>query len=364
MLRLLASFLFVIFTLLTTTEAYDLLVTSSNDQGVGLDFTPCSNDDDCKGFLHGVCNYPFCECNGTKFCEDKVLTIVTKIGETCKLDAECNIEHSMCKDNKCACQEHRVGSSDRKKCLTVADALGSTCEDSIQCYTKVPHSGCQNDRCVCQQQMHEYKGACYRDVALGGKCQGIGECSTTIFSNCTQEICTCKHGYVPNKANNRCLEIQRKISGPCYEDLQCSTVLGKAICKESYCQCAELYQFKAAKGTCVRDMLLGEICENHTDCHGPEQGESRSECILGKCKCRSEFYEEHGYCTSGGIATVHVPSILLLFVLLLSTYFYDNELFLWGALAYSIFYMFWITFLGRYFTDNNNYMEDQTPKND
>ncbi|KAF7276993.1 hypothetical protein GWI33_009579, partial [Rhynchophorus ferrugineus] len=40
-------------------------------------------------------------------------------------------------------------------------------------------------------------------------------------------------------------------------------------------------------------------CVSHSDCHSPEPGDNRLECILGECKCHSDYVEVYGYCTSG-----------------------------------------------------------------
>lgn len=60
--------------------------------------------------------------------------------------------------------------------------------------------------------------------------------------------------------------------------------------------------------------VLDEVCEHQSDCHGPRPGESRLECILGVCKCRSYFIEEYGYCISGGKTICTVPLMLILIV--------------------------------------------------
>lgn len=48
--------------------------------------------------------------------------------------------------------------------MLVSEGIGSSCEDSVQCFSKTEFSGCQRNKCVCQQHTHEYNGSCYRDV--------------------------------------------------------------------------------------------------------------------------------------------------------------------------------------------------------
>ncbi|CAH1121082.1 unnamed protein product [Ceutorhynchus assimilis] len=270
------------------------------------------SDSDCESLENAVCINHFCQCNGSKFCEEKLQTKVTKLGENCKIEADCNIKHSVCEDGKCKCEDGRVGSTDVRTCLKVADGLGSDCEDRVQCFTKIPHTICKNEKCACQEKTHQFNGTCFEDIALGQKCNHPGECTITPFAKCMDGECICKEGYVPNSAATKCLEIANRINDPCYEDIQCITKFGPAICKQGFCMCEDMYKFKLAKGICIRDILLDEACQFNTDCKSIDQ-ESRLECILGKCKCRSEYVEKLGSCTSSA-AYILEHTMLVIFL--------------------------------------------------
>lgn len=82
-----------------------------------LVFTPCEGDEDCAHLEGGSCIDRLCVCNGTRFCTDKILTIVTKIGEACKVNEECNIDNSECVNKKCTCLPGYVASHSGKTCL-------------------------------------------------------------------------------------------------------------------------------------------------------------------------------------------------------------------------------------------------------
>ncbi|XP_030762654.1 uncharacterized protein LOC115887380 [Sitophilus oryzae] len=113
----------------------------------------------------------------------------------------------------------------------------------------------------------------------------------------------------------------------------------------------------AYNGSCYRNVVLGEICINHTDCHGIEPGPSRLECILGECKCQSEYVEHYGFCSSDGFRTSNIVELTLLCIVVVCWFIFSETVVVaWIALALAIFYMFWIMIIGNYFFDNNNYM--------
>ncbi|KAG5892835.1 hypothetical protein JTB14_032429 [Gonioctena quinquepunctata] len=252
--------------------------TSSDYYGI----VPCEENEDCAHLENAECKNITCFCNGSRLCSEKSVAVVTKIGEDCQEDSNCNMDFSVCdKHDKCSCIEGFVKSTDGKRCLLISEGVGGSCEDSVQCYTKTQHTGCQNNKCVCQQQMHEYNRSCYRNVELGQHCQNNAECSTTEFSKCIESKCSCLAGYVASTKGSRCLSVADGENFPCVDTAQCTETLGQEYTNK-----------------CVRDMLLGDLCVNNSDCYGAEPGFSTLECIIGICKCKSFLTEHHGYCLS------------------------------------------------------------------
>ncbi|XP_050313433.1 prion-like-(Q/N-rich) domain-bearing protein 25 [Anthonomus grandis grandis] len=264
--------------------------------------SPCITDSDCSDIKNAKCVSFVCACDNNQTCAEPIVEskIVTKLDGICTTSADCNIEYSECKEGMCKCKSGKIGSEDQRRCLTISTGLGSSCQEAVQCYTKVPLSHCQVDKCTCQENTHDYNGKCYKNVELDGTCAHIGECSVTTFARCIENKCTCEDGYIPNNSSTKCLEIAKKPNDICYEDIQCKKNLGRAVCKQGFCQCEELFQFKKSKGICVRDLQIDELCDDHSDCRGIEEGESRLECILGTCKCRSTFVEDLGFCIGNG----------------------------------------------------------------
>ncbi|XP_076253327.1 uncharacterized protein LOC143191805 isoform X3 [Rhynchophorus ferrugineus] len=232
----------------------DELLLRSTHRLKAIEITSCETDIDCEDIENGTCENFMCSCGNTRNCVNKNKVMVTKIGENCTTVDDCNIEGSLCINGKCACHKGNVASQDQRTCLKIATGLGSTCKDRVQCQAAVSHSTCQNDKCDCEEQMHQYNGSCYRNVGLGKDCEQQGECSAVTFAECVAGVCVCRDGYVRSLKSEKCLAIAAKIDAPCYEDVQCSTRFGKAICKTGHCQCEELYNFKQSRNVCVRDM--------------------------------------------------------------------------------------------------------------
>ncbi|KAK9887580.1 hypothetical protein WA026_023388 [Henosepilachna vigintioctopunctata] len=141
------------------TETYDDLRNGSDD-----DLFPCLENSDCER-VNGTCENLFCKCNNSYNCKAAIPILVNKLGESCETIKECNIEYSVCDENKkCSCINEYIHSSNERKCLKTASGLGGDCEESAQCYNKTPLTVCQENKCVCQQHMHEYNRSCYKNV--------------------------------------------------------------------------------------------------------------------------------------------------------------------------------------------------------
>ncbi|XP_019880581.2 prion-like-(Q/N-rich) domain-bearing protein 25 [Aethina tumida] len=287
----------------------------TKQQSLELTLIPCKNNEDCRD-VGGVCVNEFCKCGDQPFCSEQTTILVNKIGESCTDNRECNVEHSQCTEGKCECMKDMVPTPNQKTCLKMSTGLGGECEDSVQCSAKTPSSHCQENKCVCQQHMHGHNGSCYKTVDLGQRCAETNECIKTEHSRCVEAKCTCEEEYVAGAA--KCLIKAKGIDSPCSEDVQCVITLGSGSqCFNGYCRCKELFQVKNSTGKCVQDMLLGDKCETNADCHQPGSGESRLECILGDCKCKSDYQQFDGYCLSSSVALKPTSVLLGLFMLFL-----------------------------------------------
>ncbi|KAJ8958293.1 hypothetical protein NQ318_017439 [Aromia moschata] len=154
-------------------------------------------------------------------------------------------------------------------------------------------------------------------IELGQDCKELAECVFIEFAECKNSKCACVTNYVENRNRSRCLLVADGVGSVCVEDAQCKKQLGGASeCKDGQCACKEMYQLKNATNTCVREMLLGDTCKDHSDCHGPYPGLSRLECILGVCKCRAMYNELDGYCISSSQKFKASLSIIILALLL------------------------------------------------
>ncbi|KAJ8972206.1 hypothetical protein NQ317_019831 [Molorchus minor] len=209
--------------------------------------TPCENNNDCQHLVNSTCEKDgFCICEGSRFCNKRILrNYLTKIGENCTEDMECNIENAECStDKKCACKPNYVNSTNEEKCLR--NGIGDNCEDNIQCFTQITNSVCQQNTCVCQHDTHVYEGSCYKTVDFGEICERDEECSLTNFTKCKESRCACREDYVKNK-----------IGSDCISDVQCTRSLGGgAACINGHCDCKEIYQYKNTTNSCFLERFV------------------------------------------------------------------------------------------------------------
>ncbi|CAH0559403.1 unnamed protein product [Brassicogethes aeneus] len=299
------------FVVLKYTMSTDLILRNT----ASGDIIPCDTDDDCDD-VEGKCIESFCNCNGSSVCMDEGGVLVTKIGESCKSNKNCNIDGAFCSRGRCICDIGMIASNSFKTCLSISDGLDSMCEENVQCAAITPFSLCQDNKCVCQQNRHPFNGTCYKTVEIGKKCADHIECSQTQHSECVDSTCRCKNDY--GFSDTKCWPLVKGLGGPCTKDIQCKPILGYGSeCYQGFCKCQDLFQLKNTTGKCVKDMLLGETCMDHFDCHQPGQGVSRLECILGECKCKSSYIKLDGYCLSSSSNTsIFLPLMLFLIIVI------------------------------------------------
>ncbi|CAG9860996.1 unnamed protein product [Phyllotreta striolata] len=283
-----------------------------NAATTGKVLIPCEDDNDCTGFENATCINAFCTCNGTTTCLRKFTVGVSRIGENCTETDECLVKNSECRNNTCSCENGFVKTTNGRKCLKISDGVDSSCEDDVQCYTKTNHTICRNNKCACNGT-HQVNGACFKNAKLGESCKVNPECSLNKFSSCVNSTCQCNVNYTSGLNNTVCLPVSLSANSSCVEKAQCTVSMGdNAHCVDGLCNCKELYYYKDKINKCVEDKFYGERCATHSDCHNPfPEKESRLECIIGECKCRSGFIEKHGICIDPSSSSQVLASLFL-----------------------------------------------------
>ncbi|XP_017775716.1 PREDICTED: tenascin-like [Nicrophorus vespilloides] len=257
---------------------------------------PCIGDEDCDHLsIDAKCINKVCECPNCDYDHESV--IVTRIGESCRKLKDCSVLDSYCLQNKCVCKKGMIAASKGKKCLKISQGVGSVCLEDSQCSANVTNSICYNGMCICHDNLHLVGKQCIANKTLGESCHESNEC-TVEYSECVDNVCSCIQRYV--RSDQRCLLQSKTFLSPCVEDIQCTETLGSGSqCLQGFCNCYDLFQFKAANNKCVKDLLLGNICKENGECHQPGPEPSRLECILGECKCKAPYEQVDHFCVSG-----------------------------------------------------------------
>ncbi|KAK4882358.1 hypothetical protein RN001_005677 [Aquatica leii] len=286
--------IFILFNLQLFVFAYQISLRNNFEEIVQV---PCENDYHCSEFgFEAKCLENICQCSNKQNCGNtNIKTYVSKIGKYCNLSSKCYVDYSHCNRGKCECMNGTVASNDKRRCLKTNAELGLPCQESSQCLRM--NASCIDGNCTCPLKMHSSNGICYKSVAIEQVCHRNEECAHIDFTECSNKKCTCNTDYVYNKKRLRCLLKAHNISSRCFENIQCSSTLGfGSECHQGVCKCKEVYNYKTSINKCVLDILLGNECENHNDCHQIGSDEDRLECLLGICKCKQPYIEHYGYC--------------------------------------------------------------------
>ncbi|XP_034486183.1 prion-like-(Q/N-rich) domain-bearing protein 25 [Drosophila innubila] len=191
---------------------------------------------------------------------------------------------------RCTCEEYAQYNEISQLC-EYKDGLGAECESNDGCL--VDHSICSNRFCVCQDHYFEKDEACV--AGIGADCSEDDECgadntaclersnSTSIKDSEQTRSCQCRKGYVHFK--DECLKEAEELDDECIEDEQCKPLL--ASCNtEGKCGCSEEQHEK--NGICETKRLLGEPCNKATECF-VEKDPENVECRNSVCQCKFSY---------------------------------------------------------------------------
>ncbi|XP_060648719.1 mucin-13 [Drosophila nasuta] len=187
---------------------------------------------------------------------------------------------------RCTCEEYAQYNEITQLC-EYKDGLGAECESNDGCL--VDHSICSNRFCVCQDNYFAKDEACV--AGIGADCSEDDECiadNTACLerSNSTSEqarSCQCRKGYVHFK--DECLKEAEELDDDCVEDEQCKPLL--ASCNANgKCGCTDEQHEK--NGICETKRLLSEPCNKATECF-VEKDPENVECRNSVCQCKFGF---------------------------------------------------------------------------
>ncbi|XP_046817512.1 prion-like-(Q/N-rich) domain-bearing protein 25 [Vespa crabro] len=150
---------------------------------------------------------------------------------SCKSDAECTANGSICKEQQCQCSPGYVFNNDMTTCLRVAKGYGDKCEETIQCSRYLFIGGqCIENACICAPGFHYLHGRCYKTVELTGKCKNDDDCYINFeFGStvCDNGICKCRDGFYQREY--RSCRKKANINEECLVDIDCK------FTKDAYC---------------------------------------------------------------------------------------------------------------------------------
>ncbi|XP_047352355.1 prion-like-(Q/N-rich) domain-bearing protein 25 isoform X2 [Vespa velutina] len=150
---------------------------------------------------------------------------------SCKSDAECTANGSICREEQCQCSPGYVFNNDMTACLRVAKAYGDKCEETIQCSRYLFIGGqCIENACICAPGFHYLHGRCYKTVELTGKCKNDDDCYINFeFGStvCDNGICKCRDGFYQREY--RSCRKKANINEECLVDIDCK------FNKDAYC---------------------------------------------------------------------------------------------------------------------------------
>ncbi|KAJ9600235.1 hypothetical protein L9F63_009460, partial [Diploptera punctata] len=106
-------------------------------------------------------------------------------------------------NNTCECLDGYVVGS--KKCLPLSSALGSACDEDVQCSRMGELAICDNYECYCRSGSTSVSGKCQDKKLIGQKCNTSDDCKHIKKSVCEDNICVCDEGHVPNSDARLCL---------------------------------------------------------------------------------------------------------------------------------------------------------------
>ncbi|XP_066595564.1 prion-like-(Q/N-rich) domain-bearing protein 25 isoform X2 [Prorops nasuta] len=183
-------------------------------QSVGLG-EMCQTHHNCH-IKESYCVKGYCECTLQHHpSTDMTQCLRNKhLNETCLSNDECVDENSSCRE-VCRCNVDHVQSKDGRKCLKAANSIEEPCEEGSQCTEFLKGAECRNGACLCREKYHQRGSMCYKNVALGQRCDTHLKCVTDKFLDskqvdvvnvdCIQDVCTCAEGYTLGEDLSYCI---------------------------------------------------------------------------------------------------------------------------------------------------------------
>ncbi|XP_023702730.2 tenascin-like [Cryptotermes secundus] len=287
-------------------------------------------DGSCKPDLGGTCSetgdidyISRAECRGN-ILRCKAPYIITQdnrecrigrlYGLQCQVPEQCRFsgEHAICtavgNRNLCQCAAgHRF--VDEIQLCSPIKGIGEECEYPYDCVVTSGNVHCVANTCTCLEGFHVTRGDCTPDVkALGDPCLDTTDCTNAIpYSSCISSKCQCSSGYFEDPtADNVCVTVATTHGDDCQEDVQCHETLGQdgGACIDGACACKEDYHFRS--DFCREKRVLGEVCEQNSQCYLESKELDRVECRNGICQCGYSYTQTQNLDCSSGVGN-HSP---------------------------------------------------------
>lgn len=190
------------------------------------------------------------------------LNIQAFIGEPCRYDEDCIVEHSFCEMQQiCQCKHNFIETEDRETCIAMT---GAYCHSKYDC-NSLPNSICKDYRCDCDT------------------------------------------GFTKDPTGSKCLPVATHIEGPCNFRNQCTPTFGaNSDCIGKRCQCLQHHHFS---GICLFDIGLGQQCKNHSQCYIGDTYKETLLCNGGYCTCRAGYHQTDQRICQGNGSLSHQTSL-------------------------------------------------------
>jgi len=249
----------------------------------------------------GVRNLCLCA-EGYHFVDEINLCVETKgVGQQCEETYECVVTSGNvnCTNSNCACLDgfHATNGD----CVPDVEALNDPCLDTTDCTRAINFTSCVNSRCQCSSGYFAdttTNTSCI--TGIGGLCKDDGECDAVDSAFCSGGVCACNTGTIPSAGRNKCLKGSAGFEDECEEVSQCSELLGTkgSACVGGICTCKEDYHF--LNGFCWEKRVLGQTCEQASQCYLESKAMYKVECRNSLCQCRYEYAQTQDLdCKSG-----------------------------------------------------------------
>ncbi|CAL8130445.1 unnamed protein product [Orchesella dallaii] len=183
--------------------------------------------------------------------------------------------------------------------------IGFPCTNTVECVGEPGVSSeCRNNICLCKSGYLPSYGLdnCLPIVNLiGGECEESQQCQQGTpgrLSECVSEqrksSCQCTSDGVNELCAHVCLQKAETVGDPCEVDIQCTANLGElSECSSGICACLpDAKPLPPGNNSCVPakdgEVPIGNPCRFSTECVGSSS--FTSECtVSGRCSCKPGF---------------------------------------------------------------------------